>query len=212
MALSPCQRRFSRFIKRHLLPRPKHLPEAGGAHHHHTDRGLRDMSVDQLQHWFLLDPCSAAASWPWAPAPPALLSYQPLPSRRPIDTISTSAAARLGQRWERTAFTARLEERCLRGGDDARRRRSCDARSLAPGRSASTRSPCSSALTQVGVPYHRNTSKVGVGFDCSGLTTYAWGQSGVELAASERHADLRNAAARRSTPPRPATSCTTRVT
>jgi cell wall-associated NlpC family hydrolase len=52
-----------------------------------------------------------------------------------------------------------------------------------------------SALTQVGVPYHRNTSKVGVAFDCSGLTAFAWAQSGVELA---RHSttQLRNSAAR----------------
>ena len=52
------------------------------------------------------------------------------------------------------------------------------------------------------MPYHRNASKAGVGFDCSGLTAFAWGQSGVELAprsstncATPRHA--------RSTPPRP---------
>jgi cell wall-associated NlpC family hydrolase len=52
-----------------------------------------------------------------------------------------------------------------------------------------------SALTQVGVPYHRNTSKAGVAFDCSGLTTFAWGQAGVALA---RHSttQLRNAAPR----------------
>jgi cell wall-associated NlpC family hydrolase len=52
-----------------------------------------------------------------------------------------------------------------------------------------------SALTQVGVPYHRNTSKVGIAFDCSGLTAFAWAQSGVELS---RHSttQLRNAAAR----------------
>lgn len=37
------------------------------------------------------------------------------------------------------------------------------------------------ALTQVGVPYRTNTSEEGVGFDCSGLTTYAWQGSGVEL-------------------------------
>lgn len=37
------------------------------------------------------------------------------------------------------------------------------------------------ALSQLGVPYRRNTSKEGVGFDCSGLTTYAWGQAGVVL-------------------------------
>jgi cell wall-associated NlpC family hydrolase len=52
-----------------------------------------------------------------------------------------------------------------------------------------------SALTQVGVPYHRNASKVGVGFDCSGLTAFAWGQTGAELARNSG-AQIRNAAAR----------------
>ncbi|WP_040492736.1 C40 family peptidase [Ilumatobacter nonamiensis] len=37
------------------------------------------------------------------------------------------------------------------------------------------------ALTQVGVPYRTNTSKEGEGFDCSGLTTFAWGGAGVSL-------------------------------
>ena len=37
------------------------------------------------------------------------------------------------------------------------------------------------AMTQVGVPYRTNTSIVDKGFDCSGLTSYAWQQSGVEL-------------------------------
>lgn len=37
------------------------------------------------------------------------------------------------------------------------------------------------AMTQIGVPYRRNTSKEDVGFDCSGLTTYAWGQAGLTL-------------------------------
>jgi cell wall-associated NlpC family hydrolase len=52
-----------------------------------------------------------------------------------------------------------------------------------------------SALTQVGVPYHRNASKAGKGFDCSGLTAFAWGHAGVEL-ARRSSAQLRNAAAR----------------
>lgn len=38
-----------------------------------------------------------------------------------------------------------------------------------------------SALTQVGVPYRTNTSIEGEGFDCSGLTTYAWEGSGYDL-------------------------------
>ncbi len=37
------------------------------------------------------------------------------------------------------------------------------------------------ALSQLGVPYRRNTSKPGQGFDCSGLTTYAWSQAGFAL-------------------------------
>ena len=37
------------------------------------------------------------------------------------------------------------------------------------------------AMTQVGVPYRTNTSQEGVGFDCSGLTTYAWAKAGVQL-------------------------------
>ncbi len=37
------------------------------------------------------------------------------------------------------------------------------------------------ALTQVGVPYRTHTSIEGEGFDCSGLTSYAWAGAGVEL-------------------------------
>jgi cell wall-associated NlpC family hydrolase len=37
------------------------------------------------------------------------------------------------------------------------------------------------ALTQVGVPYRTNTSIENEGFDCSGLTTYAWAGAGVAL-------------------------------
>ncbi len=48
------------------------------------------------------------------------------------------------------------------------------------------------AMTQVGVPYRYNTSKPGVGFDCSGLTTYAWGQAGVEL-VRQSTSQIRNA-------------------
>ena len=39
-----------------------------------------------------------------------------------------------------------------------------------------------SALTQLGVPYHHNASTPGVGFDCSGLTSWAWAQAGTGLA------------------------------
>ena len=37
------------------------------------------------------------------------------------------------------------------------------------------------AFTQLGVPYRSMASKPGVAFDCSGLTTFAWGVAGVEI-------------------------------
>jgi cell wall-associated NlpC family hydrolase len=43
-----------------------------------------------------------------------------------------------------------------------------------------------SALTQLGVPYRRNSSAEGVGFDCSGLTTFAWGRAGLALPRQSR--------------------------
>lgn len=52
-----------------------------------------------------------------------------------------------------------------------------------------------SALGQMGVPYRRNTSKPGVGFDCSGLTTFAWAQAGVTL-TRQSAAQMRQSAAR----------------
>jgi cell wall-associated NlpC family hydrolase len=42
------------------------------------------------------------------------------------------------------------------------------------------------ALGQLGVPYRYATSDPGVGFDCSGLTHYAWGQAGVYLPRNSR--------------------------
>ena len=58
------------------------------------------------------------------------------------------------------------------------------------------------ALTQLGVPTGRTRRKPGVGFDCSGLTTYAWAEAGVSLprqsgaqitAAAERDEDTAEA-------------------
>lgn len=42
------------------------------------------------------------------------------------------------------------------------------------------------ALGQLGVPYRTNMSKEGVGFDCSGLTAYAWGRAGIAVAHQSR--------------------------
>ena len=40
------------------------------------------------------------------------------------------------------------------------------------------------AETQIGVPYQWAGASPGVGFDCSGLTMWAWGQAGVGLSHS----------------------------
>jgi cell wall-associated NlpC family hydrolase len=48
------------------------------------------------------------------------------------------------------------------------------------------------AMTQVGVPYRRNSSKEGVGFDCSGITTFAWARAGVAL-VPQSSSQIRNA-------------------
>lgn len=37
------------------------------------------------------------------------------------------------------------------------------------------------ALTQVGVPYKKFAMKPGIGFDCSGLTSFAWSQAGFNI-------------------------------
>lgn len=42
------------------------------------------------------------------------------------------------------------------------------------------------ALRQLGVPYRYAMSKPGVAFDCSGLTTYAWGKAGVSMPRNSR--------------------------
>lgn len=52
-----------------------------------------------------------------------------------------------------------------------------------------------SALTQLGVEYQSNTSEPFVGFDCSGLTTYAWSEAGVQL-SRQSGSQIDDAAAR----------------
>ena len=42
------------------------------------------------------------------------------------------------------------------------------------------------AMSQLGVPYRSRMSKVGKGFDCSGLVLFAYSQAGIELPRSSR--------------------------
>lgn len=51
------------------------------------------------------------------------------------------------------------------------------------------------ALAELGTPYRYASSDPGVGFDCSGLTAYAWEQAGVSI-AHQSSAQIRAAASR----------------
>jgi len=110
-----------------------------------------------------------------------------------VDSISTSAAAALSSMGT-SSFPAYMESVAYtvaaKLGVDGRRMNSAWMAADHMHQVALL-----SALTQVGVPYHRNASKMGVAFDCSGLTAFAWGQSGVEL-AHKSGVQLRNAATR----------------
>ena len=67
------------------------------------------------------------------------------------------------------------------------------------------------AFSQIGTPYHSGQSNPGKGFDCSGLTSFAWGVAGVGIPRSSGTQIAR----RRREPPRPpwpATCSSTRVT
>ena len=110
-----------------------------------------------------------------------------------IDTVSTSAAAALASMGT-NAYVVRLENTAYAVAASL----GTDAGPMNKAWLAADQShqiALLSALTQVGVPYQRNASKAGIAFDCSGLTAFAWAQTGVELARNSS-AQLRNAAAR----------------
>lgn len=55
-----------------------------------------------------------------------------------------------------------------------------------PAVSARAQTAVRAALSQLGVPYRYGMSSPGRAFDCSGLTTYAWGKAGVGLPRNSR--------------------------
>jgi cell wall-associated NlpC family hydrolase len=55
-----------------------------------------------------------------------------------------------------------------------------------PSVSARAQTAVRAALSQLGVPYRYGMSAPGRAFDCSGLTTYAWGKAGVGLPRNSR--------------------------
>jgi len=117
----------------------------------------------------------------------------PVPVAASVDPVSTSAAAALATMGT-DSFTVRFEIAssavAASAGVDPVRLHQAWLAADQPHQIALL-----SALTQVGVPYHRNSFKPGIAFDCSGLTAYAWSQAGVEIAHQSAR-QIRGAAAR----------------
>ena len=110
-----------------------------------------------------------------------------------VDSVSTSAAAALATMGT-DAYAVRLQSAAAA----VAARLGVDSAPLNQAFLAADQShqiALLSALTQVGVPYHRNSSKAGIAFDCSGLTAFAWSQAGVAL-AHHSTTQLRDSAAR----------------
>ena len=55
-----------------------------------------------------------------------------------------------------------------------------------PAASSRAGTAVNAAMSQLGVPYVGYQASPGVGFDCSGLTSWAWGQAGVGLPHQSR--------------------------
>jgi cell wall-associated NlpC family hydrolase len=168
------------------------LPEAGGAHHHTT--GDPFVTIRQKIATFMLAASMLGGVAVAVDAGSAGAVQMPsLAVAATTDTVSTSAAAALATMGT-TAFAVRFENAAYAVaaalGIDAARMFQAWTIADQPHQVALL-----SALTQVGVPYHRNSSQAGVGFDCSGLTAFAWSKSGVEL-ARQSGTQLRNAATR----------------
>ena len=173
--------------------RTKHLPEAGGAKPHH--RGYLQMTIRQRLATFMLACVVLSVGALGLEAGSAGASQIPtsLTAAATVDSISTSAAAALASMGT-SSYSVNLETVAYAV---AARLEVDGARMIAAWRAADGFHQIAllSALTQVGVPYHRNASKVGIGFDCSGLTAFAWSQTGVELDRRSGE-QLKNAAKR----------------
>ena len=119
-------------------------------------------------------------------------------SRRSTRSSRTRPDAR--RRWSATTAsnldaTARYVQAARRrrqlGGRRARHPRRDAARRVGAHRVSTSRHALLAAMTQLGVPYRSNSSEPGVGFDCSGLAMYAWGDAGIGSASSEPGPDQR---------------------
>jgi cell wall-associated NlpC family hydrolase len=86
----------------------------------------------------------------------------------------------------RRADSARSEAERIANENSGRYDRDRARYGSIPSVSARSQTAVNAALSQLGVPYRYATSRPGVGFDCSGLTAYAWGRAGVSLPRNSR--------------------------
>lgn len=122
-----------------------------------------------------------------APAPVAAISVR---SASPVVAAAASAALGALDEWHSTNDPQRFVEYL-----DARDRAATEAAAelgLEPTELGAAWSSIDgrkqvallAALSQLGVPYRSRASIEGEGFDCSGLTSFAWSRAGVSLARS----------------------------
>ncbi|MEO6124903.1 MAG: NlpC/P60 family protein [Ilumatobacteraceae bacterium] len=123
---------------------------------------------------------------PAAAAPVAVTGSKPVVRDDGLAPIAATALADL-QTYLRNADSESLREylnnRDAIAGEIASRLDTDPARLIAAWNEAdyTHQAAVMAALTQLGVPYKRLASKPGVGLDCSGLTTYAWGVAGTTI-------------------------------
>jgi len=116
----------------------------------------------------------------------SVTSSKPVVRNDGLAPIAAGALAEL-QRFmssdDPTALTDYLVIRDAIAGEVATRLGADPARLIAAWNRAdySHQAALMAAFTQLGVPYRRMASKPGVGLDCSGLTTYAWGVAGATI-------------------------------
>ena len=143
---------------------------------------------------------TALAVTPVAAAPSAVASSKPVIRNDGLAPVAVSALQKL-QSYITGADPAVLQEyvgiRDAIATEIANRVAVDPARMIAAWQNAdyTHQAALMAAFTQLGVPYRRIQSKPGVGFDCSGLTTYAYGVAGVTL-TRQSAAQIRAAAAR----------------
>ena len=137
-----------------------------------------------------------AASWPCSPEPSAP-SRGPPAASTPASRVTTTPRPSSAPRPPRSAPSTRSRPpappACSsptwppatpRPTPSPSRCSSTEPRSGRPGPRpiSPTRRPTLAALTQLGVAYRGYEAQPGVGFDCSGLTSWAWGRAGVQIA------------------------------